>query len=198
MAPDDFAPDQAQPDPTDATATPAVALPNVSLEPAAVGATDDATSDATDDATGDGPADLDAAAPDAPDADAPGAVFAALGLRAELVDALAALGYEEPTPIQREAIPVLLAGRDVLGVAATGTGKTAAFALPLCSASARPARAETATRAPWCSSRRASCACRWPRPSTSTAAASARACSPSTAAPPWASSCAPSRGGWTW
>ena len=57
--------------------------------------------------------------------------FAALGLDARLVDALAALGYEEPTPIQREAIPPLLAGRDVLGQAATGTGKTAAFALPL-------------------------------------------------------------------
>src|SRR6187455_14636 len=57
--------------------------------------------------------------------------FAALGLDPRLVDALAALGYEEPTPVQREAIPVLLAGRDVLGQAATGTGKTAAFALPL-------------------------------------------------------------------
>src|SRR5215207_7638951 len=57
--------------------------------------------------------------------------FAALGLDPRLVDALAALGYEEPTPVQREAIPPLLAGRDVLGQAATGTGKTAAFALPL-------------------------------------------------------------------
>ena len=45
--------------------------------------------------------------------------------------AVAALGYEEPTPIQREAIPPFLAGRDLLGQAATGTGKTAAFALPL-------------------------------------------------------------------
>lgn len=57
--------------------------------------------------------------------------FAALALRPELVDALAELGYEEPTPIQQAAIPALLAGRDVLGQAATGTGKTAAFALPL-------------------------------------------------------------------
>jgi ATP-dependent RNA helicase DeaD len=57
--------------------------------------------------------------------------FAELGLREELVRALAALGYEEPTPVQAEAIPPLLAGRDVLGQAATGTGKTAAFALPL-------------------------------------------------------------------
>ena len=57
--------------------------------------------------------------------------FATLGLDAPLVSALTALGYEEPTPIQREAIPPLLQGRDVLGQAATGTGKTAAFALPL-------------------------------------------------------------------
>ncbi|MDQ2669287.1 MAG: DEAD/DEAH box helicase [Gemmatimonadota bacterium] len=57
--------------------------------------------------------------------------FADLGLVPQLIDALTALGYEEPTPIQREAIPPLLAGRDILGQAATGTGKTAAFALPL-------------------------------------------------------------------
>jgi ATP-dependent RNA helicase DeaD len=57
--------------------------------------------------------------------------FADLGLRAELVSRLAELDYEEPTPIQREAIPVLIEGSDLLGQAATGTGKTAAFALPL-------------------------------------------------------------------
>jgi ATP-dependent RNA helicase DeaD len=57
--------------------------------------------------------------------------FAALGLSPTLVSAVAALGYEEPTPIQREAIPVLIGGADMLGQAATGTGKTAAFALPL-------------------------------------------------------------------
>src|SRR5438128_9290387 len=57
--------------------------------------------------------------------------FGALALAEGLATTVTALGYEEPTPIQREAIPVLLAGRDVLGQAATGTGKTAAFALPL-------------------------------------------------------------------
>jgi ATP-dependent RNA helicase DeaD len=57
--------------------------------------------------------------------------FLSLGLRPELLAALAGLGYEEPTPVQREAIPPLLAGRDLLGQAATGTGKTAAFALPM-------------------------------------------------------------------
>ncbi|GAB2835778.1 DEAD/DEAH box helicase [Lentzea nigeriaca] len=57
--------------------------------------------------------------------------FADLGLRPDILNALATLGYEEPTPIQSEAIPPLLAGNDLLGQAATGTGKTAAFALPL-------------------------------------------------------------------
>jgi ATP-dependent RNA helicase DeaD len=57
--------------------------------------------------------------------------FAELELRPELVRALSRLGYEEPTPIQRLAIPALLAGRDLVGQAATGTGKTAAFALPV-------------------------------------------------------------------
>ncbi|HEU4424799.1 MAG TPA: DEAD/DEAH box helicase [Pilimelia sp.] len=59
------------------------------------------------------------------------ASFADLALRPELLRALSGLGYEEPTPIQREAIPPLLRGRDLLGQAATGTGKTAAFALPV-------------------------------------------------------------------
>src|SRR5258706_10160512 len=57
--------------------------------------------------------------------------FAALGLDPRLLGTLTELGYEEPTPIQREAIPLLLTGRDFIGQAATGTGKTAAFALPM-------------------------------------------------------------------
>jgi ATP-dependent RNA helicase DeaD len=57
--------------------------------------------------------------------------FADLALRPELLNALTALGYEEPTPIQREAIGPLLERKDLLGQAETGTGKTAAFALPL-------------------------------------------------------------------
>ena len=56
--------------------------------------------------------------------------FADLGLGPKLVATLDALGYEEPTPIQTQAIPQLLTGVDLLGQAATGTGKTAAFALP--------------------------------------------------------------------
>ncbi|MGH1492257.1 MAG: DEAD/DEAH box helicase [Acidimicrobiales bacterium] len=57
--------------------------------------------------------------------------FADLGLNAELVQAVEKLGYDEPTPIQEGVIPLLCAGRDVIGQAQTGTGKTAAFALPI-------------------------------------------------------------------
>jgi len=63
--------------------------------------------------------------------DPAGLTFEDLALRPELLGALTALGYEEPTPIQAQAIPPLLEGRDLVGQAATGTGKTAAFALPL-------------------------------------------------------------------
>ena len=64
------------------------------------------------------------------DADRP-VGFADLNLRPEIAAALTALGYEEPTPIQQAAIPVIISGQDLLGQAATGTGKTAAFALPI-------------------------------------------------------------------
>jgi ATP-dependent RNA helicase DeaD len=72
--------------------------------------------------------------------------FAALGLDERLIAALTSLGYEEPTAIQREAIPPLLGGKDVLGQAATGTGKTAAFALPLLQRLGEPAATERAVR----------------------------------------------------
>ena len=92
-----------------------------------VGTTDDMTAPdgASDDATTDGG-------------------FAALGLRPELLSALDELGYEEPTPIQRETIPHLLGGHDLLGQAATGTGKTAAFALPALQLVEGPPRAPVA------------------------------------------------------
>ncbi|EMW0511300.1 MULTISPECIES: DEAD/DEAH family ATP-dependent RNA helicase [Enterobacter] len=57
--------------------------------------------------------------------------FADLGLKAPILESLNDLGYEKPSPIQAECIPHLLAGRDVLGMAQTGSGKTAAFSLPL-------------------------------------------------------------------
>src|SRR3954465_2714832 len=57
--------------------------------------------------------------------------FSGLGLIDQLSKAVGMLGYEEPTPVQRETIPLLLASRDVLGQAANGTGNAAAFALPM-------------------------------------------------------------------
>jgi ATP-dependent RNA helicase DeaD len=59
------------------------------------------------------------------------ATFKELGLSEPILDALQHLGYDDPTPIQEQAIPSLLGGRDVIGQAQTGTGKTAAFGLPL-------------------------------------------------------------------
>jgi ATP-dependent RNA helicase DeaD len=69
--------------------------------------------------------------PTDPDPETGAGGFAELGLRPEVLRALTGLGYEEPTPIQREAIAQITAGRDLVGQAATGTGKTAAFALPI-------------------------------------------------------------------
>ena len=57
--------------------------------------------------------------------------FSALSLNTQLVNTLAELGYQQPTPIQVEAIPAILAKQDVMAGAQTGTGKTAAFALPI-------------------------------------------------------------------
>ncbi|MGA9597238.1 MAG: DEAD/DEAH box helicase, partial [Acidimicrobiia bacterium] len=57
--------------------------------------------------------------------------FSKLNLRENLVQAVTELGYSTPTPIQSSVIPLMLAGQDVIGQAQTGTGKTAAFALPV-------------------------------------------------------------------
>jgi ATP-dependent RNA helicase RhlE len=71
--------------------------------------------------------------------------FENLGLSAELLRAVAEQGYTQPTPIQAQAIPVVLAGRDLLGAAQTGTGKTAGFTLPMLQ---RLAQASPDSRAP--------------------------------------------------
>src|SRR2546429_9825125 len=57
-------------------------------------------------------------------------LFSELGLSAEVLKAIDKLGFEQASPIQAEAIPVLMLGRDVVGQSQTGSGKTAAFAVP--------------------------------------------------------------------
>jgi len=75
--------------------------------------------------------------------------FAQLGLQAELLRAIAAQGYTRPTPIQVQAVPAVLEGRDVLAGAQTGTGKTAAFALPILQLfNERPRHSASKTKAP--------------------------------------------------
>ena len=80
--------------------------------------------------------------------------FQELGLNEPILRALADQGYEQPSPIQAKAIPPALTGRDVLGCAQTGTGKTCAFAAPILQqligrkAQGRPIRASCST-APW-------------------------------------------------
>ena len=108
--------------------------------------------------------------------------FSSLGLPRELTDVVTALGYEEPTPVQRETIPLLLEGRDLLGQAATGTGKTAAFALPMLQRISAGSPEPAPDRRASCSCPPASWRCRWPRRSTSTPKASGCRCCRSTAA----------------
>ncbi|WP_312204865.1 DEAD/DEAH box helicase, partial [Mixta calida] len=76
--------------------------------------------------------------------------FDSLGLNADILRAVAEQGYRDPTPVQRQAIPVVLEGRDLMASAQTGTGKTAGFTLPilqLLSAKAQPAKGRRPVRA---------------------------------------------------
>ncbi len=82
----------------------------------------------------------------APEVDIP--AFAALGLAGDLLAGVAAMGYETPTPIQEQAIPRVLEGRDVVGCAQTGTGKTAAFVLPILQRMTGPTVADGRTAHP--------------------------------------------------
>src|ERR671913_2510589 len=70
--------------------------------------------------------------------------FSKLGLSPKVVDGVRAAGYTDPTPIQLRAIPIMMQGRDLIGSAQTGTGKTAAFALPILSQLDKPERAPRA------------------------------------------------------
>ncbi|MFN3450249.1 MAG: DEAD/DEAH box helicase, partial [Roseococcus sp.] len=76
-------------------------------------------------------ADSDASIPEPAAPEPPRAVFADLGLSEPILRAVEEAGYRHPTPIQEQAIPIVLMGRDVLGCAQTGTGKTASFTLPM-------------------------------------------------------------------
>ena len=73
--------------------------------------------------------------------------FAELGLNEQLLEGVAALGFTNPTPVQAQAIPVVLEGRDVVASAQTGTGKTGAFTLPVLQLVGKAAKGEVAPRA---------------------------------------------------
>ncbi|MFL5255376.1 MAG: DEAD/DEAH box helicase [Rhodopila sp.] len=99
--------------------------------PAAVGGNEPREAAAT---TGDGESQEGTAVipiAEGPPPESPRAVFADLGLSDEVLRAIADMGYRHPTPIQEQAIPSVLMGRDVMGIAQTGTGKTAGFTLPM-------------------------------------------------------------------
>ena len=100
--------------------------------------------------------------------------FDELNLAPAILKAVREQGYETPTPIQAQAIPAVLAGQDLLGGAQTGTGKTAAFTLPMLHKLSMSRSAEEQIRrrwasAPWCSPRPASSRPRWKNRSAPTA-----------------------------
>ena len=103
------------------------AKPTKPAEPSAPETSDDDDDHDEQDAA----ADSTPAADDVPASDTPTKTFADLGVREELCDACENLKFTHPTPIQAQAIPLALAGRDVIGLAETGSGKTAAFVLPI-------------------------------------------------------------------
>ena len=130
VAPESDHHDAAEPEPEPETQADVTTNTSTDDDPPGPGA-EQLHDEAATDEQSDGPS-SDGPSSDGPSSEGP--VFADLGLRAEILAALDDLGYEEPTPIQAEAIPPMLAGRDLLGQAATGTGKTAAFALPILNA----------------------------------------------------------------
>ena len=86
------------------------------------------------------------------------ALFSDLKLNLKILNAIEDVGYKQPTPIQLQAIPAALEGRDVLGIAQTGTGKTASFTLPMIHLLARGrARARMPRSLVLCPNQRVSC-----------------------------------------
>nr|WP_207191595.1 DEAD/DEAH box helicase [Paracraurococcus ruber] len=120
---------EAAPEP--AMAEPVAAATEDPIGAEAAAAEDDAEDAESDDAEQDSDQDEDED-PEAEEEDAaPRVTFADLGLSEPILRAVAEAGYVTPTPIQEQAIPIVLMGRDVLGTAQTGTGKTAGFTLPM-------------------------------------------------------------------
>ena len=120
--------------PQEAPAEPVVEVPAEAEPVVAEAAGDEHVADAarSDDASDeDAPADEQPVEEEEAAPEPPRAVFADLGLSEELLRAVSEAGYVHPTPIQEQAIPIVLMGRDVLGCAQTGTGKTASFTLPM-------------------------------------------------------------------
>ena len=112
--------------------------------------------------------------------------FSKLGLSPAVSSPLARLGYEQPTPIQAKAIPVVLTGVDLLARAQTGTGKTAAFGLPMIERLVARRGRQRARRVDSSSCRRVSWRCRSIGRSRPTARRRSSASRPSSAASAWA------------
>ena len=128
------APEAAAAAPDAAVATETAATPEPETEAVEPEAEANAAADSTEAAT-------------AADPDSPAAItFADLGLSDDALKAVSKLGYDTPTPVQAQAIPVVLEGSDVIAAASTGTGKTAAFLLPLLSNLARAGRGKRPPR----------------------------------------------------
>lgn len=92
---------------------------------------EDSASDSNPQPTADDPNDEDASSETEPSAPSVPKTFKELGLIGSLCEACDKMGYKAPTPIQSESIPLAIQGRDIIGLAETGSGKTAAFVLPI-------------------------------------------------------------------
>ena len=137
VASESAAPESAAPDPEPMAPEPAPTQVELQMaeplpaEPMAIDSPEDDQAEPVEDALAEPDDDDEAEPAEAAEILAPGAAFSELGLSDAIVRAVVEMGYLTPTPIQAQAIPVVLMGRDVLGCAQTGTGKTAGFTLPM-------------------------------------------------------------------